>query len=621
MSWTRQVLRINLTDRTSASEPLNMEWAELYLGQRGLATKYLTEEVDPMVDPLAPENSLYMVTGPLTGTMASTGGRYSCVTKSPLTNALACSNSGGFFGNEMKCAGWDMIIIEGKASSPVYISIVNETCEILPADEIWGKSVWEADEWLHTKTQDPQLRIAAIGVPGENGNLYSAIVNDLHRAAGRSGVGTVLGSKNVKAVTLRGTKGVGNIKDPKRFFAATQKTKDIIANNEMAQGLGALGTNVMMNHMNEVGALPTRNWRDSTFEGAAKLSSEAMMVPRESDGKANLTRPGACFACTIACGRISTIDPEHFTIKNRDDLHKHFKSNSGGNEYEAAWAFGVDTGVDDLDAVTYANFISNEQAFDPISAGATIAAAMELFELGILTKEDTGGIELTFGNAEAMVKCVELIAKHEGFGKELAQSSLRFCTKYGRPDLAIVVKGQEFPAYDARAVQGMGLGYATSNRGACHVRGYTNGSETAGIPFKTDPLATEGKAELLMAFQDTTSIFDSAGICTFSSFAQGVEEVADQLDSACEGNWTAERLMLLGERVWNMEREFNNSAGFTAADDTLPPRLLEEPIKEGPAKGHVCELDKMLPNYYEVRGWNTDGTLTDATRKRLSLPL
>jgi aldehyde:ferredoxin oxidoreductase len=167
----------------------------------------------------------------------------------------------------------------------------------------------------------------------------------------------------------------------------------------------------------------------------------------------------------------------------------------------------------------------------------------------------------------------------------------------------------------------MGLGYATSNRGACHVRGYTNGSETAGIPFKTDPLATEGKAELLMAFQDTTSIFDSAGICTFSSFAQGVEEVADQLDAACEGDWTAEKLMLLGERVWNMEREFNNSAGFTAADDTLPPRLLEEPIKEGPAKGHVCELDKMLPNYYEIRGWNTDGTLTDATRKRLSLPL
>ncbi|MDF1689164.1 MAG: aldehyde ferredoxin oxidoreductase family protein [Cycloclasticus sp.] len=621
MSWTKKVLRINLTDRTSAEEPLNMEWAELYLGQRGLATKYLAEEVDPTVEPLAPENKLYMVTGPLTGTMASTGGRYSCVTKSPLTNALACSNSGGFFGNEMKCAGWDMIILEGKASSPVYINIANEKCEILPADEIWGKSVWEADEWLHNKHQDPQLRIAAIGVPGENGNLYSAIVNDLHRAAGRSGVGTVMGSKNVKAVTLRGSKGVGNIKDPKRFFAATQKTKEIIANNEMAQGLGALGTNVMMNHMNEVGALPTRNWRDSTFEGAAKLSSEAMMVPRESDGKANLTRPGACFACTIACGRISTIDPEHFTIKNRDDLHKHFKSNSGGNEYEAAWAFGVDTGVDDLDAVTYANFVSNEQAFDPISAGATIAAAMELYELGILTKEDTGGIELNFGNAEAMVKCVELIGKHEGFGKELAQSSLRFCTKYGRPDLAIVVKGQEFPAYDARAVQGMGLGYATSNRGACHVRGYTNGSETAGIPFKTDPLATEGKAELLMAFQDTTSIFDSAGICTFSSFAQGVEEVADQLDAACEGDWTAEKLMLLGERVWNMEREFNNSAGFTAADDTLPPRLLEEPIKEGPAKGHVCELDKMLPNYYEIRGWNTDGTLTDATRKRLSLPL
>ena len=620
MSWTKKVLRINLTDRTSASEPLNMEWADLYLGQRGLATKYLTEEVSPDTEALSPANTLYMVTGPLTGTMASTGGRYSCVTISPLTNALACSNSGGFFGNEMKCAGWDMVILEGKASSPVYISIVDEKCEILPADEIWGKSVWEADEWLHKKHQDPQLRIAAIGVPGEKGNLYSAIVNDLHRAAGRSGVGTVLGSKNVKAVTLRGTKGVGNIKDPKRFFEATNKAKKIIAENELVGGLTALGTNVMMNHMNEVGALPARNWQDSIFENAPKLSSEAMAVPRKSDGKPNLTRNAGCFACTISCGRISTIDPEHFSIKNRDDIHKYFKGNSGGNEYEAAWALGCDTGVDDLDAVTYANFVCNEQAMDPISAGATIAAAMELFELGILTKEDTGGIELTFGNAEAMVECIELISKHEGFGIELAQSSLRFCTKYGRPDLAIVVKGQEFPAYDARAVKGMGLGYATSNRGACHVRGYTNGSETAGIPFKTDPLATEGKAELLMAFQDVTSVFDSAGICTFSSFAQGLEEVAEQLDAACEGDWTAEKLGLVGERVWNMERDYNNRLGFTAADDTLPPRLLKEPIKAGPAKGHVCELDKMLPEYYDIRGWNQDGTLKAETKTRLSLP-
>jgi len=619
MSWTKKILRINLTERTAKSEPLNMEWAELYLGQRGLATKYLTEEVSPTVEPLAPENTLYMVTGPLTGTMAPTAGRYSCVTKSPLTNAIACSNSGGFFGNEMKCAGWDMIILEGKASSPVYISIVDDECEILPADDLWGKSVWETDEILHTKHQDPQIRIAAIGVPGENGNLYSAIVNDLHRAAGRSGVGAVMGSKNLKAVVLRGTKGVGNIDNPQEFFNATNKAKKILAENPMVQGLGAMGTIGLMNHMNEVGALPARNWQDSVFENAPKLSGEATLVPRESDGKANLTRPGACFACTIACGRISTIDPEHFSIKNRDDLHSFFKSNSGGSEYESAWAFGVDTGVDDLDAVTYANFLCNEQAFDPISAGATIAAAMELYELGLLTKEDTGGIELTFGNAEAMVQCAELIAKNEGFGIELAQSSLRFCTKYGRPDLAIVVKGQEFPAYDARAIKGMGLGYATSNRGACHVRGYTNASETIGLPFKTDPLATEGKAGLLKVFQDTQSVFDSAGICSFTSFAQGPEEIAEQIDAACGGGWTPERLATLGERVWNMEREFNNQAGFTAADDTLPPRLLKEPITAGPAKGHVCELDQMLPEYYEIRGWNADGTLTEDTKQRLSL--
>jgi aldehyde:ferredoxin oxidoreductase len=619
MSWTKKVLRINLTEGTCTPEPLNMEWVEQFLGQRGLATKYLTEEVPPTTDPLSPENTMYMITGPLTGTMASTAGRYSVVTKSPLTGAVACSNSGGFFGNEMKCAGWDMVILEGKSPTPVYISINDENAEILPADEIWGKSVWEADEWLHTKHQDPQLRIAAIGVPGEQGVLYAGIINDLHRAAGRSGVGTVMGSKNVKAVAMRGSKGV-DVDDPKAFFEATTAGKAVLAGNPVTgEGLPALGTQVLMNVINEMGAMPTNNWKETVFEGASKISGEAMQEPRASDGKPNLTRNAGCFACTISCGRISTIDPEHFSVQNRDDLHKSYHANSGGLEYEAAWALGSDTGVDDIDALTYANFVCNEQGLDPISLGSTIAAAMELYEMGVITTADTDGIEMNFGNAEAVVKCAELVGKAEGFGVELGQGSALYCAKHGHPELSMSVRGQEFPAYDPRGIQGMGLGYATSNRGACHLRGYTVASEVLGIPVKTDPLETEGKAGLQIAFQNATAAFDSAGICIFTSFAWSLDDVAPQLNAACEGEWTAERLVEVGERVWNLERLYNDAAGLGGAADKLPPRLVTEAATTGPSKGKVNGLATMLPEYYAERGWSPEGDVTAETKARLGL--
>ncbi|MEW5057881.1 MAG: aldehyde ferredoxin oxidoreductase family protein [Cycloclasticus sp.] len=619
MSWTKKVLRINLSAGTCEAEPLNMEWVEQYLGQRGLGTKYLSEEVPPTTEALSPENKMYLITGPLTGTMASTAGRYSVVTKSPLTGAVACSNSGGFFGNEMKCAGWDMVVLEGKAASPVYISINDDHAEILPADDIWGKSVWEADEWLHSKHQDPQLRVAAIGVPGEKGVLYSAIINDLHRAAGRSGVGTVMGSKNVKAVVIRGSKGV-HVDKPKEFFEATNAAKAILAGNPVtAEGMPTLGTQVLMNVINEMGAMPTKNWQHSVFEGASKVSGEAMLEPRESDGKANLTRNGACFACTIACGRISTIDPQHFTVKNREDLHHSYHGNSGGLEYEAAWALGCDTGIDDIDALTYANFVCNEQGLDPISLGSTIAAAMEMYEEGIITKDDTGGIDLSFGNVEAMVKCTELVGAAEGFGLELGMGSARFCAKYGHPELSMTVRSQEFPAYDPRGIQGMGLGFATSNRGACHLRGYTVASEVLGIPIKTDPLVTDGKAELQIGFQDATAAFDSAGICIFTSFAWTLDDVAPQLNADSAGEWTAERLAEIGERVWNLERIYNEAAGQGAIADKLPPRLLNEAIKAGPAKGKVNGLPVMLPEYYRARGWTEDGVVSEETKARLGI--
>ncbi|SMN12344.1 Tungsten-containing aldehyde:ferredoxin oxidoreductase [uncultured Candidatus Thioglobus sp.] len=616
MAWTKKVLRVNLTTGSISNEPLNMEWANDYLGQRGLATKYLAEEISPTCDPLGPDNKLIMTTGPLTGTMASTAGRYSVVTKSPLTGILACSNSGGFIGSELKNAGWDMIIFEGKSPEPVYLYIEDDTAELISADGIWGRSVWETDAILHKKHQDPLLRVAAVGRSAEAGCLYAAIINDLHRAAGRSGVGTVMAAKHLKAVAVRGTKGVGNIKDPANFMKAVNEGKKVLAENAVTgEGLPVFGTQVLMNVINEMGAMPTRNMSEVEFEGAGEISGEAMLEPRKSDGKPNLTTNAGCFACTIACGRVSTIDREHFSVENKPE----YWHNSGGLEYEAAWALGSDCGVNDIDALTYAQFLCNEDGYDPISFGATVAAAMELFENGDIGLEQTGGIEFKFGSAEALVKAAELVAKGEGFGKELGLGSKRLCEKYGNPDLSMTVKGQEFPAYDPRGIQGMGLAYATSNRGACHLRGYTVASEVLGIPVKTDPLASEGKAALVKTFQDTTATVDSAGLCIFTTFAWSMEDIAPQIDAACEGNWTTEKCLEVGERIWNLERDFNNAAGMTSADDTLPKRLLKDAAKVGPAKGRVNDLSKMLPEYYELRGWTAEGQLTEATRRRFGL--
>jgi len=616
MAWTRKILRVDLNSGTCISEALNMAWANEYLGQRGLATKYLAEEIDPKCDPLGPHNKLIMATGPLTGTMASTGGRYSVITKSPLTGLVACSNSGGFIGAEMKNAGWDMIIFEGRSPEPVYLYLENDRAELRSAADLWGKSVWETDEMLHKAHQDPQLRIACIGRSAEQGCLYSAVVNDLHRAAGRSGVGTVMASKNLKAVAVRGTLGVGNIADPKGFMDAVNAGKQVLAENAVTgQGLPTYGTQVLMNVINGMGALPTRNMREVQFEGAEKVSGEAMHEPRASDGKPNLTTNAGCFGCTIACGRISTVDKGHFSVENEPE----YWGNSGGLEYEAAWALGPDTGVDDLDALTYVNFLCNEDGMDPISFGATVAAAMELFEAGAITTEHTGGIDLKFDGTEALVRMAELTAKGEGFGKDLGLGSKRLCEKYGMPELSMTVKGQEFPAYDPRGIQGMGLAYATSNRGACHLRGYTVASEVLGIPVKTDPLVTEGKAELVKAFQDATAAVDSAGLCVFTTFAWSMENIAPQVDAACDGDWGVDRMLEVGERIWNLERDFNLRAGMTADQDTLPKRLLKDAANVGPAKGRVNDLGEMLPEYYELRGWTPDGQIRDETRRRLAL--
>jgi len=606
---------VNLTNGTCKAEPLNMKWADEYLGSRGLATKYLVEEIDAKVDPLSPDNKMIMSTGPLTGTMASTGGRYTVVTKGPLTGAIACSNSGGYFGAEMKFAGWDMIIFEGKSPKPVYLYVENDKAELRDASHLWGTSCWHTEEEIKKSHQDPQIRVSSIGLAGENKVLYAAVVNDLHRAAGRSGVGAVMGSKNLKAVAIRGTKGFGGVKDFKAFLDATAAGKKILADNAVTgQGLPKYGTQVLMNVINEMGALPTRNHKAVQFEEASKISGEAMHEKRPTDGKAQLVTNAACFGCTIACGRISKMDETHFTVVNKPE----YWGASGGLEYEAAWALGAANGVGDLEALQYANLICNEQGMDPISFGATVGAVMELYEMGVLTKDQIG-VDAKFGSAAALAQLAEMTAKGEGFGVEIGQGSKRLCAKYGHPDLSMSVKGQEFPAYDSRGIQGMGLTYATSNRGACHLRSYTVASEVLGIPVKTDPLATDGKAGLVMAFQDATAAFDAAGICLFTSFAWTLADVQPQVQAACEGDWSLEKLNQVGERIWNMEKLFNLRAGLTKADDTLPKRLLTEPAQSGPAKGLVNGLAKMLPEYYELRGWDAEGVPKKETLARLGL--
>lgn len=606
MGWQRKILRVNLTDMTSEIEPLNMEWAQQYLGERGLGTKYLYENMDPAVDSLAPENVLIFATGPLTGTMASTSGRYAVITKGALTNAVACSNSGGKFGAELKFAGYDLLLLEGRAPHPVYLHIFDDRIEIVDANEIWGKSVWETEDWIKSRHQDPLIKVASIGVAGENGVRFACVVNDLHRAAGRSGVGAVMGSKNLKAIAVRGTVGV-QVDNPNRFMEIVKEAKVKLAESTDVGELTEYGTNAMIDAMQEFGGLPTRNFQEVQFEGVDKINPKAMVEVREN-GHKNLLTNKACFGCTIACGRISHIDKDHFTIKNRPE----YWHASGGLEYETAFAFGPDCGVDDIDALTFAGFVMNEQGMDPISFGGTLAAAMELYEMGVITDEDTDGVPLNFGNPEALTVMAEKTGKYEGFGKILGLGSQRLCEKFGHPELSMTVKGQEFAGYDSRALQGMGLGYATSSRGACHMKHDVFGPDM-------EDQTGEGKALPCKKSQDKISIIDSTGLCWFTLSGWKITDFQQQIDAACEGNWTVERLYETGERIWNLERQFNIAAGLTSEDDSLPPRLLNEPAKSGMAKGKVSDLDKMLPEYYELRGWTADGVPTKETLERLGL--
>lgn len=571
----------------------------MYIGGRGLGTKLFTQEVSPNVDAFSPDNKLIFATGALTSTTAPTGGRYMVITKSPLTGTIASSNSGGFFGAKMKSTGFDVLIFEGKADKPCYLYLDETKQEIRDASAFWGKDAHEATDLLIEAVGEKSAKVACIGQAGENLSNIAAVMNDKHRAAGRSGVGAVMGSKMLKAIVVSG-KHKTIIDDPEEFKKAVKAKIAILKENGVTgEGLPALGTKVLDNIINSNGLYPTRNFHKSQFEHTDEVSGEALVE------KGYLVKKAACFACPIACGRVVQL-PQG--------------KKGEGPEYEPGWAFGALCEIKDLNAISQANFMCNELGLDPISAGVTIATMMELYEAGAIKKEELEkGPEPVFGSSEALLFYIRKMGVKEDIGEKLAMGSYRLAEHYGHPEFSMSVKKQELPAYDPRGVQGQGLAYATSNRGGCHVRAYLIAPEIIGAPEKLDPQELKGKPEWVKIFQDLTAVIDSAGLCLFTSFALGAPDYADLINNATGFNYSVDEMMKAGERIWNLERIFNQKAGIGSEQDTLPERLLKNPVPSGPNEGKVHQLGKLLPEYYKIRGWDEKGVPTNEKLEELEI--
>ncbi len=609
--WQGKILRVNLTKSEVSVEDLDMQRAKDYIGGIGLGTVYLYDEIDPAVDPLSPQNKLIFATGPLTGTGAPCANRYMLVTKSPLTGAIANASAAGEFAMQIKYAGFDMIIVEGKAKKPVYLWIDDDSVEIRDAQSLWGLNSQQTRDAVVAATS-PRAKVASIGPAGEKLVRFACVMNDDDRAAGRSGVGTVMGSKNLKAIAVKGSKGV-KVADRKAFYQAAESAFDTLNSDEVTWFHG-VGTPGVLGLVQSFGALPTRNFQEGVYEDWQKIDGDALA----STISVRKFMGTACPACPVACGRVTRVtDPE-------------FAGVGGGPEYETIGMFGSNCGVSDFNAISKANFICNEMGMDTISAGGTIACAMEMSERGYIPAEDIG-FPLRFGDATAIVKLTEMMANREGFGDVLAEGSYRLAEKYGHPECFMGVKKQDFASYDGRALQGMGLGYATQPRGACHIRGEVQDLDLYGVCVwkltsdrgitQVDPLRCDDKPLLGKEVQDWFCMIDACGMCNFAFFLHVDEDQTRELIEAATGIDMGgyEGFMRTGERIFNLETLFNRRAGLTGADDTLPKRMLEEPMPDGPAKGHVVKLSEMLPEYYKLRGWDKKGNLTPERAQELGL--
>jgi aldehyde:ferredoxin oxidoreductase len=599
-----KALRVNLEDGELSVEDLDLDRALDFIGGRGYAAKLLYDELKPGLDPLSPRNKLIFATGPLTGTEAPTSGRFCASSKSPLTNTIFDSQSGGSFGPALKRSGFDLIIVEGASESPVYLEVGDGEAKLHDASKLWGRLTSEVEGFL--KEKHLGSRVASIGPAGENLARLACIVNDGHRAAGRGGLGAVMGSKKLKAVVASGRAEV-EVANPHAFKREVERARQILKGHPLTgDGLGRYGTAILIHLINKVGALPARNFQSSFFPDAELVSGE-FMKERIVVGRR------ACYACPIACGRVTKISaPPYGPLETE------------GPEYETIWAFGPDCGVANIEAIAYLNDLCNKLGLDTISTGATIALAIELGQRGHLKLDE--GLEPKWGDPSLLIKLVEKTARREGVGQLIAEGSARLASMVGAEELAMQVKGLELPAYDPRAAKGMALAYATSNRGGCHLRAYVVMSELLSLPRYIDPSSYEGKAELVRRLQDIYAVVDSLIMCKFTSFAffstlSYEPTVYARLLTTATGMYVdEEELLKVGERIFNVERLFNLREGFSRSDDTLPGRLLKEPLPDGPSKGQTIDLERLLDEYYRARGWDYLGRPSERKLASLGLP-
>ena len=582
------LLWVSLTKQTTKIQSLDSTDFRRFLGGRGLGVKLVYDHVSPETSPTSPQNLLVFAVGPLTATSAPTAGRFVVVTKSPLTGTIFDSHAGGYFGPQLRRAGFAALVLEGRAASPVYLWINDGEVEFRSAKDIWGLEVSETTDALLSET-DAKAQVACIGPAGENQVNLAAILTDKHRAAGRGGVGAVMGGKNLKAIVVKGSQGVA-VANEEALQATVTRTRRLIKKDSITnKSLPVYGTPVLVNLANEYGILPTLNFQEGTFNDAEGVSGEKLL-------ERFFVKRYHCFGCPIGCGRISQVQGKEI----------------GGPEYETLWALGPECGINDLEWISLANDRCNELGLDTISMGSTLGCAMELVEKGLLKAQ------LRFGETSGVIELIEAAAKRQGFGKELGEGSRVLANRYNAPELAMQVKGLELPAYDPRGVQGHALAYATSNRGGCHLRAYLIGPEILGSPVLVDRDRIEGKPELVVLFQNLSAAMDSLVLCRFTTFAFSVNDYADLVSAATGLSITNKEFLQIGDRIWNLERLFNIREGFTAKDDCLPPRF-STPLPEGGSRHRISHLDEMLPKYYKLRGWDKKGNPTAAHLKQLNL--
>jgi aldehyde:ferredoxin oxidoreductase len=573
------------------------EWLRKYIGARGLGVRYVFEN-GPLVDPLSPQNILCFMNGPLTGTEANMSGRMAIVTKSPLTGTVTDSHHGGWSAARLRWAGFDGLIFKGKASHPVYIYVHEGEVEIKDASTLWGKGVHETVKHFKDLYGEKDLSVIAIGPAGEHLVRFGAWINENDRASGRGGTGAVGGSKNLKAVVIKSEKKMPKAPDRdawkeahKRALATIMDEKNVTSPRK--GGLSVYGTNVLMNIASNMGGLPTRNGQLTSF------GNRAERIAGEYVKEHILVGDPTCHACPVACKK---------EVEVKEGKYKGLHMESV--EYEPAWSLGALCDNDDVNSIAKMIDMANDYGMDAIEIGTVLAMYMEVCE-----KEPARADALKWGDTDQMVAMVEKVAMRRGIGDTLAEGTGKAARKLSHPELAMAVKDQGLAAYDPRGLKGMGLGYATSNRGACHLRGYTAASELGLIPLKTDPLAWEGKGALLKLFQDLFSFSDSMDLCKFSSFAMGADEYAAQYNAYTGLNITSDEVLHTGERIYNLERYYNNLAGIGEGSDTLPARFTHEPSTMPGSLGQVCELDLMLADYYQLRGWKNGVVLPEKLKE------